>query len=93
MSYDDLYRLTAIRYSFAVPGAPSRNDGEIRYRYDRIGNMLSQTSNIPHFDKGLSVTDLGEMDYGANAGRQGRDGRLASDPPGPHALTSAREMT
>ncbi len=90
MNYDDLYRLTDVRYSFAVPGAPSRNDGEIRYRYDRIGNMLSQTSNIPHFDKGLSVTDLGAMDYGGSAGRQGRNGRLASDSPGPHALTAAR---
>ncbi len=87
IEYDDLYRLTGIRYSFAVPGAPPRNDGEIHYRYDRIGNMLSQTSNMPHFDKGRSVTDLGSMEYGGTAGRTSRMGRQPTDPPGPHALT------
>ncbi len=86
--YDDLYRLTRVQYSFALPGAASHNDGEINYRYDRIGNMLAQTSDIAHFEKGLSVTDLGAMESGGTAGRFARIGRKAGDPPGPHALTS-----
>ena len=90
IEYDDLYRMTGVRYSFGAPGGPPRNDGEIRYRYDRIGNMLSQTSNIPHFDKGLPVTDLGAMDFGGTAGRSNRIGRESDAPPGPHALTQIR---
>ncbi|HKS38751.1 MAG TPA: toxin TcdB middle/N-terminal domain-containing protein, partial [Verrucomicrobiae bacterium] len=90
VDYDDLYRMTAVRYSFNVPGTPLRNDGEIQYRYDRIGNMLAQTSNIPHFAQGLSVTDLGAMAYGGAAGSTGRLGRQPNDPPGPHALTQIR---
>src|SRR6185436_1065632 len=60
-TYDDLYRLTRAQYSFAAPdGSPSplrgeragvrgaaiANGGQINYRYDRIGNMLAQTSDI-----------------------------------------------
>ena len=87
VKYDDLYRLTRARYSFTLPGAASRNDGEINYRYDRIGNMLAQTSTLNHQEKGLPVANLGQMDSGGIAGRSGRVGRGANDPPGPHALT------
>ena len=86
--YDDLYRLTRVEYSFALPGAASRNDGEINYRYDRIGNMLAQTSTLNHREHGLPVANLGQMDSGGSAGRWNRTGRAPSDPPGPHALTS-----
>ncbi|MBN2450038.1 MAG: VCBS repeat-containing protein [Lentisphaeria bacterium] len=94
--YDDLYRLTQVRYSFALPGQPDRSDGHIAYRYDRIGNMLAKTSDIVHADPGtgLSVTNLGTMSYGGAAGAWGRtaeDGKgtkPATPPaPGPHALT------
>ena len=88
--YDDLYRLTRVQYSFALPGQGDRNDGQITYRYDRIGNMLAQLSTLNHVEKGLPVANLGEMDSGAAAGRSGRIGRAATDPPGPHALTAIR---
>ncbi|MCZ7639101.1 MAG: hypothetical protein M5U12_25450 [Verrucomicrobia bacterium] len=89
--YDDLYRLTRAQYSFGLPGGASRNDGEINYRYDRIGNMLAQTSTLTnHVEKGLPVADLGEMDSGGTLGRWNRTGRAANDPPGPHALTAIR---
>jgi RHS repeat-associated protein len=103
--YDDLYRLTRVQYSFSLPASsPSplggerggvraesvSNDGEINYRYDRIGNMLAQTSSITDTDprNGLPVANLGTMDSGGTAGRFNRTGRTANDPPGPHALTS-----
>ena len=86
--YDDLYRLTRVQYFFALPGAASRNDGEINYRYDRIGNMLAQTSTLNHQEHGLPVANLGQMDSGGSAGRWNRTGRAPSDPAGPHALTS-----
>ncbi len=91
--YDDLYRLTRVQYSFNLPGAGDANDGTIEYSYDRIGNMLSQTSGIEHRDErtNLSVTNLGSMTYGNETargpGRFGRVGRGPADPPGPHALT------
>ena len=94
--YDDLYRLTRVQYSFAVPtgsplplgeGSGVRVDGEINYRYDRIGNMLAQTSTLDHQEKGLPVANLGDMESGGNMGRNGRIGRSPTDPPGPHALT------
>lgn len=92
--YDDLYRLRRVQYSFAPPGVPANNDGEINYRYDRIGNMLAQTSTLTnHVDKGLPVADLGEMVSGGTLGRWNRTGRAASDPPGPHALTAIQHSS
>jgi len=87
-AYDNRYRLTRVQYSFNEPGQPIRDDGEIQYRYDRIGNMLSQFSTIEHFENGLSLTDLGQMDSGGAPGRWNRQGRSLGDPPGPHALTA-----
>jgi RHS repeat-associated protein len=84
--YDDLYRLTRAQYSFALPTAPDANNGVISYRYDRIGNMLRQESDSVHVDRGVSVTDLGAMNYGGAGGRQNRRGRTTSEP-GPHALS------
>lgn len=89
--YDDLYRITRAQYSFAGPGAITDN-GSISYRYDRIGNMLAQHSDIAHFEKGLSVTELGNMSYGGASGRANRIGRQPSDAPGPHALTSVSQL-
>lgn len=82
--YDDLYRLTNVQYPAILSGSP----GSISYGYDRIGNMLSQTSNIAHDENGLSVTNLGTMSYGGTAGASGRQGRNGGQP-GPHALTGA----
>jgi RHS repeat-associated protein len=88
--YDDLYRLTRVQYSFTLPGEAAGNHGEVNYRYDRIGNMLAQTSSITDTDPhtGLPVANLGSMASGGSAGRSNRIGRAAGDPPGPHALTS-----
>jgi RHS repeat-associated protein len=93
--YDDLYRLTRVQYSFALPGVAPANNGEINYRYDRIGNMLAQTSSIADTDprNGLPVANLGTMDSGGTAGRFDRTGRAANDPPGPHALTRIRPLS
>jgi RHS repeat-associated protein len=85
--YDDLYRITRAQYSFALPGVADANNGSITYRYDRIGNMMNQSSDIVHNDRGVSVTDLGTMNYGGTGGRQKRIGRTTAEP-GPHALTS-----
>lgn len=84
--YDDLYRITRAQYSFALPSAPDANNGVISYRYDRIGNMLRQESDIVHVDRGVSVTDLGAMNYGGAGGRRNRRGRTTAEP-GPHALS------
>jgi RHS repeat-associated protein len=86
-AYDDLYRLTRAEYNTLGTGT---NSGHLDYRYDRIGNMLAQTSDIVHEEKGLPVANLGQMASGGASGRWERVGRAASDPPGPHALTSIR---
>jgi YD repeat-containing protein len=88
--YDNLYRLTRVDYN--APNPPTANGGGIQYRYDRIGNMLAQTSDIAQFEKGFSVTDLGTMDYGGPSGRSGRRGRSAGEPPGPHALSQIKNQ-
>jgi len=82
-SYDDLYRLTSVQYPSLLSGSP----GGIRYAYDRIGNMLSQTSDITATENGLPLTNLGIMSYGGTAGPRNRLGRNGNAP-GPHALTA-----
>ncbi len=84
-TYDDLYRLTSVAYNHALPGQPATN-GVIRYRYDRIGNLLEQSSDLAHSERGVSLTQLGTLSYGGMAGRTNRIGRLNPEP-GPHALT------
>jgi uncharacterized protein (UPF0333 family) len=86
-SYDNLYRITAATYPGILDGG---DDGTIGYRYDRLGNMLQKTSDIPHLEDGLSVTNLGTMSYGGNAGTWGRTGRSGGEP-GCHALTAVAD--
>ncbi len=81
--YDDLYRLTSVQYPAILSGSP----GSITYAYDRIGNMLGQTSNITATENGLPLTNLGTMSYGGTMGPSGRIGRNGNQP-GPHALTA-----
>ncbi|MBA4386928.1 MAG: hypothetical protein C0404_03040 [Verrucomicrobia bacterium] len=89
--YDDLYRLTQVRYSFGLPGQyQGSTNGTIEYRYDRLGNMLSQTSDIAQTENGLPVANLGAMDSGGEFGTSNRTGRAFGDPPGPHALSAIR---
>jgi RHS repeat-associated protein len=85
-SYDNLYRITRATYNPATL-TDRLATNYISYRYDRIGNMLAQNSDIQHSEKGLGVTDLGDMSYGAVSGKSTRIGRAADDAPGPHALT------
>ena len=84
--YDDLYRLTSVLYPEILAGSPAN----IAYAYDRIGNMLSQTSNIAVVENGLPLVNLGSMGYGGTAGPSGRIGRNGSQP-GPHALSEIRQ--
>jgi len=57
--------------------------GTIQYDYDRLGNMVTQTSpDIVDPD-----VNLGVMRSGGLGGTFDRIGRAPSDPPGPHALT------
>jgi RHS repeat-associated protein len=86
--YDNLYRLTRVNYNPPnLTTTPTTNF--IAYRYDRIGNMLAQTSDIVHVEDGHSVTQPGVMTYGGGAaGRYNRSGRTEGSPPGPHALTA-----
>jgi RHS repeat-associated protein len=86
--YDDLYRLLSVAYSFSALSQADREDGRIDYRYDRIGNMLSKTSDIVHQKDGLSVTNIGQMTYGGAGGRFNRIGRQSGSPAGPNALTT-----
>jgi hypothetical protein len=65
-AYDTLYRLTRVQHN--LPNPATVNGGEINYRYDRIGNMLAQTSDIAHAERNVSVTDSGSMAYGGAAG-------------------------
>ncbi|HKX62895.1 MAG TPA: RHS repeat-associated core domain-containing protein, partial [Verrucomicrobiae bacterium] len=88
--YDDLHRLTRVQYSFHLPGETVRNDGDIGYRYDRIGNLLAQNSTLNHEENGLPVANIGEMQSGGALGRFNRTGRTPQDPPGPHALSSVQ---
>ena len=82
-NYDDLYRLTRVGY----PLLGSTVTNRVEYRYDRIGNMLSQTSDLLHDADGIPVANLGGMTSGGAAGRFNRQGRNPGDSPGPHALT------
>ena len=82
--YDDLFRLTQAKYN---PASGGTNFGTINYAYDHIGNMMSQTSDIVHNEKGLPVANLGTMSSGGSSGRSGRIGRTSTSSPGPHALT------
>lgn len=84
--YDSLNRLAGYQVSHAAPGMPLRNDGQITYRYDRIGNLLEQRSTLQQSDHGWSVTDLGRLTYGGSVGRFNRGPRQISEG-GPHALT------
>ena len=83
--HDDLYRLTRVRYGFEADGG----EAGISYRYDRIGNLLEQSSNISHREHGRNVADLGRLDY--LGGRNERTGRVQGDLPGPHATTGTSD--
>jgi RHS repeat-associated protein len=90
--YDNLNRLTRVSYSAALPGQPNVSFGEINYRYDRVGNLLSQSSNLEHEEDGRSITDLGELSYGGGLGAWNRIGHT-NVVPGPHALSSRGDQS
>jgi YD repeat-containing protein len=90
-SYDDLYRLTRVQYN--LPAASTNNGGQIQYRYDRIGNMLSATSDLNQQERGVPVANLGALLYGGSLGSSSRTGRNPGEPAGPHALTSIQSRS
>lgn len=93
--YDDLYRITFAGYALGPPSDTNVNSGSINYNYDRIGNMLAQTSTISDTDPltGLAISNLGQMSSGGSAGSANRMGRAHGDPPGPHALTQIQSTS
>jgi len=76
--YDSLYRLIQA----ANPGIY----GTINYRYDRVGNMVSQEALLIDPEP---LMDLGAMAYGGAKGAWNRSGRAPGEPAGPHAFTSS----
>ena len=84
--YDDLHRLTRVRYGFGLPGEEGLTGGQIDYRYDRIGNLISQTSDLSVEERGRPLLKLGALSYGGALGASARDGRNTAEP-GPHALS------
>ena len=89
--YDDRDRLIQVRY----------DQGGIDYRYDPIGNLIRQHSDLAHQERGQQITQLGVLCYGGQAltapvgacegpigsgGTRNRIGKGAD--PGPHALTA-----
>jgi RHS repeat-associated protein len=61
----------------------------IHSRYDRLGNLLAQSSEfIAGTDQGYLKVALGEIGFGGTLGAWNRGTRGVQDPPGPHALTS-----
>ena len=87
LEYDDVYRLTQVSYGLDEREAPL----QISYRYDRLGNLLEQSSNLVHEERGRSVTDLGVFRY--RGGRAGRDSRAPGAPPGPHAASGTNSRS
>jgi RHS repeat-associated protein len=83
-TYDDRYRLTGVQYNPQASEESLR--GTIQYRYDRIGNLLAQTSDLQQVEHGLPITDVGTLNYGARFNRQPRQ---PEDEPGPHAARGA----
>ena len=81
--YDDLYRLKRVRYGFDVDD----HAASVSYRYDRIGNLLEQSSNITHRERSRPISNIGKLEY--LGGRSNRPGRIPGDAPGPHAATGA----
>lgn len=86
ITMDDLSRLSKVQYSFAAPGEPDANNGSINYRHDRLGNIISQTSDIVDVRNGHSLTNLGTLSTGGKLGSSNRDG-FNDTSPGPNALT------
>lgn len=86
--YDELYRLTQVKFSPLGDGAPAL--GQIDFAYDKIGNMISQT--VPALGQLGHIADptvnIGVMDVGGRLGTQNRTGRMPGDPAGPHALSA-----
>jgi RHS repeat-associated protein len=87
--YDDMYRLTGVDYGRDADTLTIGAAGSIGYQYDRLGNLLVQSSDIDDTDGRFSKVNLGTLAYGGPLGASGRVGRAVGDAPGPHALTFA----
>ena len=83
--YDDLHRLTQVRYGRR--GDPAVNRGQLDYAYDALGNLLAKTTPPSGSPGHLADArlDIGVLEYAG--GRADRDGRLPGEGPGPHAVT------
>ena len=87
-SYDDLHRLTQVRYAHFDD--LNANLGQIDFGFDAIGNLV-QKGTPPAGQPGhLSgpTLNLGTLAYGGGQS-SGRGPRALGDPAGPHAVTSS----
>ncbi|MCC6143042.1 MAG: RHS repeat protein, partial [Candidatus Hydrogenedentes bacterium] len=89
--HDSMYRLDQVNFSRSLPGEDLSNDGQIVYRFDRIGNMISKNANFNQAVRGQEAADLGALSYGGEGGAANRVGRAGTEGPGPHALTQVGE--
>lgn len=71
--------------SYRLQRAVGTGYGTIEYDYDRLGNMVHQSSP----DINDPLIDMGAMTSGGLLGTSGRVGRAPGEAPGPHALTAA----
>ncbi len=81
LTHDSLYRLIH---------AESNTYGNIEFRYDQIGNLITKNADIVGQPPNM---DLGLLRYGGSAGSSNRVGRPTGSQPGPHALTSWDDST
>lgn len=86
-AYDDMARLALAGLGHGPLPDSIGADGSITYRYDRIGNLLAQTSDIDDRDGRFSRVNIGTLEYGGAQGASNRDGRAPGDSPGPSAAT------
>lgn len=74
--YDSRYRLVEA-YNTSIYG-------KIKFKYDRIGNMVSKKASLSNSDY---MMNLGIMSFGGELGTVGRNGRNPGEAPGPNAIT------
>jgi RHS repeat-associated protein len=86
-AYDDAYRMTSVEYFFSLPGEEPASAGTVQYRYDRLGNLISQVSDLVSAPGTTADPNLGVLAYGGALGSSNRVG-ANDEAPGPHLLTS-----
>lgn len=87
--YDDLYRLTQVKYSPLSDGVPTH--GQIDYAYDAIGNLLTSISPASGEPGHIAQAGVNQGKMTVGGGPDGAFDRVCrnlTDPIGPHILTA-----